>query len=507
MAFAIRSTTHLVMQGSTWYFRFMVPKDLQPRIGRTEIRRSLKTSYLKDAKPKAMRLASTMYLIIKDIRSGAQPMADLTDTQIQHLVDKWIRQELDRFEGFIADEPSLNEVRRKNNLTGYDVKQDDYIEQCERRNYREIASVAHGLAQDEGLEVDQNSLSFKKLCHTLLRAGIESCNIFKNRLNDDYSDPYAIVIKPAAVASVAPSTAPPGAQAETAKLSVIKTAWFAKNGHWPKTTIDQYQNYIGTFIEIVEDRPIGEITREDIRGYGDALLKLPGRRTVLKQYRELSTKQLLKMNIPNRDKLSPTTIKNSYVAVRAFLEWAEKNFNDVPPGLGGPLDSPRIDADPSKSTAAFSPEDLERIFHGPDYLNDTWKPNEAARFWLPLIMLFTGARNEEVAQLHLTDIEQQDDLWYFDINIAEGKRIKNKVSRRYVPIHDRLIDIGLLRYVDRLKGQGQTQLFPHLTRNTSRGKMADPVNKWFNRTYKSKIGLTDSQDGKKVLYSFRHTFI
>ena len=59
MGLAIGSRSHLVRQGGVWYFRFVVPPDLRDRIGKYEIRRSLKTGYRIEARPKAMRLART----------------------------------------------------------------------------------------------------------------------------------------------------------------------------------------------------------------------------------------------------------------------------------------------------------------------------------------------------------------------------------------------------------------------------------------------------------------
>ena len=40
----------------------------------------------------------------------------------------------------------------------------------------------------------------------------------------------------------------------------------------------------------------------------------------------------------------------------------------------------------------------------------------AARYWIPLIALFTGCRLNEICQLYLNDIRCDNGQYYFDIN-------------------------------------------------------------------------------------------
>ncbi|MBX4390265.1 hypothetical protein K4H03_29725, partial [Mycobacterium tuberculosis] len=60
-----------------------------------------------------------------------------------------------------------------------------------------------------------------------------------------------------------------------------------------------------------------------------------------------------------------------------------------------------------------------------DCLADDW------RKWIQLIALFTGARIGEVAQLRLSDIRCDHDIWYFLIAHDEqaGLTTKSGVSR------------------------------------------------------------------------------
>ena len=90
----------------------------------------------------------------------------------------------------------------------------------------------------------------------------------------------------------------------------------------------------------------------------------------------------------------------------------------------------------------YSKEDLEKLFGSKEYREG--KHQKSYAFWTPLIALYTGCRLEEVCQLHLDDIRQEGDVWVFDINDKDEKRLKNMSSERLVPVHPELIKIGLL---------------------------------------------------------------
>ena len=71
-----------------------------------------------------------------------------------------------------------------------------------------------------------------------------------------------------------------------------------------------------------------------------------------------------------------------------------------------------------------------------------------AAFWLPLIALLTGARQNELAELRIEDLRQdvESGRWFFDIGTEGGRSIKTASSRRKVPMHPHLEHVGLLRY-------------------------------------------------------------
>lgn len=79
--------------------------------------------------------------------------------------------------------------------------------------------------------------------------------------------------------------------------------------------------------------------------------------------------------------------------------------------------------------------------------------------------------------------------------------MKNRDSRRKVPIHSSLLELGFLNYVQTMKTAGDSRLFSVL--NKGKNTFADAVGKWYARLL-NKVGLTDES---LVLHGLRHTFI
>jgi len=62
--------------------------DLQPFIGKKELRYSLKTGYLAEAKSKARILAGGVQLLFQELRGNKPSLMEFSDEQIQELVLK-----------------------------------------------------------------------------------------------------------------------------------------------------------------------------------------------------------------------------------------------------------------------------------------------------------------------------------------------------------------------------------------------------------------------------------
>ena len=70
-------------------------------------------------------------------------------------------------------------------------------------------------------------------------------------------------------------------------------------------------------------------------------------------------------------------------------------------------------------------------------------------------------RLNEIAQLWVHDIKQEHGIWIFDLQEGDGQRLKTKAATRKVPIHSKLIEAGLIKYVETLPKDGGCFLHSH----------------------------------------------
>jgi integrase len=130
-----------------------------------------------------------------------------------------------------------------------------------------------------------------------------------------------------------------------------------------------------------------------------------------------------------------------------------------------------------------------------------------AAYWLPLLGLFTGARQGELAPLTVASVARDEatDIYTIAIveNEARGVRLKTASSRRIVPLHPELHRLGFLRLVEsRRQAEGLGAALLPLLKPGPRGGYAEGWSKWFGR-YIRAIGIINKA---RVFHSFRHSF-
>ncbi|MDZ7600708.1 MAG: DUF6538 domain-containing protein, partial [Hoeflea sp.] len=127
--------------------------------------------------------------------------------------------------------------------------------------------------------------------------------------------------------------------------------------------------------------------------------------------------------------------------------------------------------DSDNERPSFTTGDLEALFSLPIWTGATSDTNYGsqggeifhdARYWVPLIGAFEGARREEICGFRLDEIIKFEGIWGFKFIPSEGRRFKSKASKRHIPIHPELIRLGFLEYVEALKKAGHELLFPEL---------------------------------------------
>ena len=100
-----KSPNYLVRNPYSYCFRMFVPKDLQPFLGKKELRYSLKTGYLGVAKQRARFVAAIVQSIFRLLMRGAFKMMNLSEDKIQELVNHYIKQQVERINNLFTEGP------------------------------------------------------------------------------------------------------------------------------------------------------------------------------------------------------------------------------------------------------------------------------------------------------------------------------------------------------------------------------------------------------------------
>ncbi|WP_375279912.1 site-specific integrase, partial [Pseudooctadecabacter sp.] len=151
--------------------------------------------------------------------------------------------------------------------------------------------------------------------------------------------------------------------------------------------------------------------------------------------------------------------------------------------------------------AAFSNEQLNVIFRSQVYQD---QERRSSLFWVPLIALWNGMRSNEICQLDVADIKLEENVWGFDVTHIsttgdDDKSVKTGSSIRFVPMHPRLIEFGLLDFYR--ERPLDAKLFGDITRGSD-GYYSTNFSKQVNR-YLKRIG---AHGPKHKFHSFRHNF-
>ena len=243
-------------------------------------------------------------------------------------------------------------------------------------------------------------------------------------------------------------------------------------------SIQQLKLRINTFLELLE-KPVQKVEAKDAMNYKVVLLKT------------------------NK---SHKTQKDTLAAIKQFFSWlklnGEINHNPID---GIKLKTPVKKA--SEYRVRWTKSDLKILFSHKNFAkhpNEILEQRKKENFWIPLILLFSGARASEICQLSTRDIVNKDGVWCIDINDkAPDRHLKTAAATRFVPIHQKLIELGLLEYVKFRHTNNKENLFDF----NATGKDKD----WY-KTFSIRFSRVLTAVGfvgkhRPTSHSFRHTFI
>ncbi len=374
----------------------------------------------------------------------------------------------------------------------------EYRKAAARSDVRIVHAEVRGYLRAKGLPIVAHSQEYHQTALAVLRAHAKAHDLMLRRQEGE----------------VIP-TPPPSAN-RGPKLSEAYAAWKAGSGargtKKPSArTLLEADRAVRQLTEFHGDLLLGDLTREKVRDFRNALEKVP--KNLPTALRQMPIRDLIEQDLKDYPPAHASTINKHLTLLGAIVSHAEAagSLDEVqgfrnPFGKGMKLP---VDAREAEEREAFDDIDLAAIF-GTGVFSRGERPvgggGEAA-YWLPLIALLSGARQGEMAQLRVMDLKKDaaTGIWYFDIGTSGGRKVKTVSSKRKVPLHPALERIGLLRYREALMAAGAGPAAPFWPRVEAdqEGRPAGPWSKWFNRYLRDKAGI---EDRTKVFHSFRHTF-
>ncbi len=221
----------------------------------------------------------------------------------------------------------------------------------------------------------------------------------------------------------------------------------------------EWELSITRFINIMGDRPITAITRTDAETFARSL-----------------------------DMPSPATRKKCINALASICNAAiQQQVLNTNPFRGlGPTREAIVAA--RRSYRRFDRDGLIKLFARTEQ-------ESGAVLWVPRLLLFTGARLDEMAQLRSEWFGTRDGIPVIDLRDA---RLKDQHNRRSIPLHRTLLRLGILDFVAR----ADERLFPELKYRHSAERWGAALSTRLNREIDAAMG----SDRSFCVHSLRKTF-
>lgn len=281
-----------------------------------------------------------------------------------------------------------------------------------------------------------------------------------------------------------------------ATLSKLYIEEGKRGGTWREVSTHEVERSLRDLFELMGDMPVEAFDAQQARLLKERLSRCPQYFGLRPEYEGKTLKQVVESGATYKT-ITAVTVNNRLRKLSAFMNWCKSN--------GYVADNPLVGLKVMTGSAkearlSFEQHDLITLLNLDALKTEARK--HPWRYWLPLLGRLTGARLEELCQLHVTDFITLQGIDCIRIDDGhESQKLKNSSSRRTLPIHPALIQLGLLDYVDNQRTRSSDRLFPEL--EPVRGKLGHAPSKWFSR-YRTKMGITNP---KKTFHSFRHTLI
>ncbi|MBM4917497.1 site-specific integrase [Vibrio parahaemolyticus] len=522
-------TLHMTQRANgNWYYQRRIPTHSQPFFGnKKSIKISLRTKSVAEARVRARQLSVEHDVLFAQHETlatttskpkgyASNPLEVLVDVKASQAQHKEITQATS---GNLVGTQSLLHAQvftaplkeRESVFTGIEAMRDDLCElMCDLAENRlseydaklsRSWRIIEGAMESEHYEyfVEQPFETQRQLVIESCRKSIRGLSSLTTQLTDvmaerlelpNASDTYLHELRG--------TQAPTESEHQGLLLSECAELYItdrSKDDIRPKT-LERYKARMRLMLYILGDRPIESLKRPDALTFKEKLLQLPANLNKVSSFKGLSVDDVIALK---PKPMAVSTANDTMTDVGSFFDWCVLNeyaTKNVFKGL-----KVKTKKKASDERCEFSESDLETLFQHPYFHGGERK--HPHYYWLPVLGLYTGARLNELCQLHVRDVRRDDEnnLWTITItNTQEDQNTKNFSSVRTIPLHPKLIELGFIKYVQSLNHE---RVFPELKKG--RDGYGQAPSKWFGRLRDSV--LPNAKDEKKAYHSFRHTFI
>lgn len=496
-----------------------VPDAVRPLLGRSEVRRSLETASPRHARLLAARYAARVMEAFKVI-AQSQFSSEQAGALVQRCFDDLIS-ETEKHGGFLPrgiNQPDL-EILEQLCLSGERISQ--LQSQLAASDFDGAVMVrAKSVASTHGVDVEAiGPVMHLNLMSGIARALIEQQRLFQFRAEDRLS-PFLPVdplfrrgrepwVRLTAEDCLTRTKGPTVAAAIARYLDVGKTKWVRKTYQARVWQLRFFEEHVGP------DVPLAAVTSDHVRTFRDAirtLHRLHGKRVGC----SFAARQTESVSHRIADK----TAAIIFEPVKAFFRWAKSDEGLI---STNPAEDVRLVAAKKdkgkKARRPFSANELVTLFNAPIFtgcrsIHRRYDPGDKiisdAKYWIPILGLYTRARLGELVQLHVRDVHLDGPIPYLSINednapdtcAADRKHVKSEAGVRLVPLHSEVMSLGFAAFVEAKAHQnrkGRVRLFGEFSYGSD-GQASTVFSKFFARFLDS-VGLTDPA---LVFHSFRH---
>lgn len=499
---------------SKYYFFLRIPDDLQNVYGKKTIEHSLRTSDRHEAELKALADAGLYKKEFERLRRGDN--TNPIKANVQATVH-----DLTRAANFhyLSEKKALKTIYRVN----YDY------------GYRPDGSLKHGLpdtlcCEDVPVTPEEHLKALKlDLIHGDYLTVMPSVNLLIDEFHFDMDKPDFADVKNlkflgkqyvqlcdmvlrASIKAHEEFLNP----ASTANMSLLEFAAMHENS-FTKDTRSALKPALERFVAFAGNIDIADVTPNLILGFTRWLVKIekPAKNTKNVDWNALYEASC-GASPGEIDVFAKSTVENGLSALRTLFykalgKFGENGLISSNPFIFNEEETKDLYEGFAESVRkSFDFNDLEKIFSNklftqPDYTSEN--------FWGTLLLFYTGARPSEIGSLKLSDMDSvtaNDGTLVYYFNVT---RSKSDAGIRPIVIHEDLLALGLIDYINDLKKKGLEYLFPVWGSNEWGQISNTGVSEWLNKSFLDNVGVKFSGKVKGVKlpirkdgYSIRHTF-